>query len=437
MQGALVDEGSLPPYEPEADRPWITGARLDELAAEAQGLLARAERPVLVAGHGIRIAGAAGALRQLAEGLGIPVVTTFCGFDLFASDHPLHVGRIGTIGDRAGNFALQNADLALFVGTRNNIRQVSYFWQSYARAAVKIVVDIDAAELRKPTVRPDLAVHADAGDFLAALLRQPAPPPRRDWGPWRDWCRARRERYPVVLPAYAQVRGAVHPYLFMQALCEVLERDATVVAGNGTACVALFQAGTVKDGQRFIWNSGCAAMGYDLPAAIGACFATGGKVVCLAGDGSLQMNLQELQTVAHHRLPLKLFVLDNAGYVSIRQTQDAFFQGRHVGSSLETGLSFPDVGRLAAAYGLPSARIDRAEGLREAIRAVLAADGPCVCHVVLPRDYTFSPKLSSETLPDGRVVSKPLEDLFPFLDRAEFRENMIVPPLAEESESRK
>lgn len=431
VQGAMVDEELLEPFDPGEDRPWIRGERLDVLAADALRRLARAQRPVIVAGHGIRIAGAADSLRRFAEQLGIPVVTTFCGFDLLASDHPLFVGRVGTVGDRAGNFALQNADLALFIGTRNNIRQVSYFWQAYARAAEKIVVDIDAAELRKPTVKPDLAVHADAGEFLEAVLRHlPAAGPQ-GWASWRDWCRTRRERYPTVLPEYRQVRGAVHPYLFMQSLCDVLGGDATVVAGNGTACVALFQAGVVKHGQRFIWNSGCAAMGYDLPAAIGACFASGGKVVCLAGDGSLQMNLQELQTVAHHRLPIKLFVLDNAGYVSIRQTQDIFFHGHYVGSSLETGLSFPDVGKIATAYGLPSATIASADGLHDAIRTVLEPQGPCLCHVVLPTDYTFSPKLSSETKPDGRIVSKPLEDMFPFLDRAEFRENMIIPPLAE------
>jgi acetolactate synthase-1/2/3 large subunit len=431
VQGAMVDEDSLEPYDPGEEPPWARGERLDALAADAIRRLSRADRPVIVAGHGIRIAGAAASLRRFAESSGIPVVTTFGGFDLLASDHPLYVGRIGTIGDRAGNFALQNADVALFIGTRNNIRQVSYFWQSFARAAEKIVVDIDAAELQKPTVRPDLAVHADAGDFLEALLRQPAAARGPGWSGWREWCRVRRDRYPTVLPEYRQVHGAVHPYLFVQALCEVLEEDAIVVAGNGTACVALFQAGIVKEGQRFFWNSGCAAMGYDLPAAIGACVASGRKVVCLAGDGSLQMNLQELQTVVHHRLPIKLFVLDNAGYVSIRQTQDIFFQGRHMGSSLETGLSFPDVGRLAAAYGLPSARIDSPDGLHGVIRAVLEAEGPCLCHVVLPTDYKFSPKLSSETKPDGRIVSKPLEDMFPFLDRAEFRENMIVAPLAE------
>ncbi len=359
------------------------------------------------------------------------MVTTFLGFDLIPSDHPLFAGRIGTLGDRSGNFALQNADLAIFVGTRNNIRQVSYFWQAYARSARKIVVDIDEAELKKPTLKPDLAIPADAGEFLGAMMHGLGERALPDWESWRTWCGERKKRYPTVLPEYAKIEGAVHPYVFAQVLGEVLAPGATVIAGNGTACVALFQAGVVKSGQRVFWNSGCASMGYDLPAAIGACFATGKQVVCLAGDGSLQMNIQELQTVVHHRLPLKLFVLDNGGYISIRQTQDSFFGGHHVGTDRSSGISFPDIVKVAQAYGLPARRLSTMDGLAGQLRELLAEDGPCVCQVVLPIDYKFSPKLSSEKKPDGRMVSKPLEDMFPFLDRNELRENMLVPPLEE------
>jgi acetolactate synthase-1/2/3 large subunit len=208
----------------------------------------------------------------------------------------------------------------------------------------------------------------------------------------------------------------------------MMEEQTIVIAGNGTACVVLFQAGKVKRGQRMFWNSGCASMGYDLPAAIGACFASGRKdVVCLAGDGSLQMNIQELQTVAHSRLPIKLFVLNNSGYISIRQTQDAFFESRYVGCDSGSGVSFPDIAKLAAAYGLPTAVIDKHQTMKEVISTVLHTPGPFVCDVRLSPDYKFEPKLSSERKPDGRMVSKPLEDMYPFLDRDEFKSNMLVP----------
>jgi acetolactate synthase-1/2/3 large subunit len=245
--------------------------------------------------------------------------------DIIYSDHPLFMGRIGTIGNRCGNFTLQNADLIISVGSRNNIRQVSYGWQTFARSAFKVIVDIDPAELSKPTVRPDMAIQADAGAFIAALGRQLEGVELPDWQGWRSWCAERKARYPAILPEHRSAAGLVNPYHFVETLTAQLDGNAIAVAGNGTACVVLFQAGQVKPGQRLFWNSGCASMGYDLPAAIGACFAADGcDVVCLAGDGSLQMNIQELQTVAHHRLPIKLFVLSNDGYISIRQTQDAF-----------------------------------------------------------------------------------------------------------------
>jgi acetolactate synthase I/II/III large subunit len=427
VQGAQVDEEGLPGYEPAdagADGPDdVQRCRLDEIAA----CLHKAQRPVLLAGHGIRIAGAQEAFLEVAEHLGIPVVTTFCGFDLIPSDHPLFMGRIGTIGTRSGNFTLQNADLLLSVGSRNNIRQVSYGWQAYAREAIRIVVDIDPAELGKPTVRPHIAVAADAGLFLRSLRARLRGERLPDWQWWRDWCGTRRERYPALLPAHLQGEE-VNPYLFMDRLTALLAGDAVVVAGNGTACVVLFQAGRVKAGQRLFWNSGCASMGYDLPAAIGACFARGRRdVVCLAGDGSLQMNIQELATVAHHRLPIKLFVLDNRGYSSIRQTQDAFFAGRRVGCDEKTGVGFPDMTAIAAAYGLPTVTIAGHGELDARIGSVLETTGPVVCVVRLAADTRFEPKLSSQRLPDGRIVSKPLEDMYPFLDRDEFHDNMLVP----------
>ncbi|TGU70051.1 thiamine pyrophosphate-binding protein [Geomonas terrae] len=426
VQGALVDEESLEGFSPE---PECAGgeAELPALVAQVLERLAGAKRPVIVAGHGIRLSGGAEEFLRLAELIGVPVLSTFSGMDLVPGDHPLYVGRIGTIGNRAGNFALQNADVVLSIGSRNNIRQVSYGWQTFARAAYKVVVDIDPAELAKPTVRPDLAIRADAKGFCLEMLRQVAGTRFPDFGTWRDWCAERRRRYPAVLPEQQSATGLVNPYHFIQVLTEQLPEDAIVVAGNGTACVVLFQAAKVKKGQRVFWNSGCASMGYDLPAAIGACIAAGGKqVICLAGDGSLQMNIQELQTVAHYRLPIKLFVLNNDGYISIRQTQSAFFNGRFAGCDARSGVSFPDPAKIATAYGLCSAVIDRNEAVAESLSRVLAMPGPVVCDVRLLPDYAFEPKLSSEKKPDGRIVSKPLEDMYPFLDRDEFAQNMLI-----------
>ncbi|MEA5113416.1 MAG: thiamine pyrophosphate-binding protein [Geobacteraceae bacterium] len=427
VQGALIDESSLQGYAPDQDRTLSTDPELNDKVAEVLQLLRKAERPVFLAGQGIRLAGAQGLFLETVEKMGIPVLSTFCGIDLIPTEHPLYIGRIGTIGNRAGNFALQNADLLLSVGSRNNIRQVSYNWGSFARSATKIIVDIDRAELSKPTVRPDLAIQSDAGLFLGELKQQLKAEPLPECREWLEWCHERKKRYPAVTDAHRMDKGLVNPYYFIEELTALLGQESVVVAGNGSACVVLFQAGKVKENQRFFWNSGCASMGYDLPAAIGACFANGKKdVVCIAGDGSLQMNIQELQTVAHHNLPIKLFVLSNNGYISIRQTQGAFFDARYVGCDSESGVSFPDIVKVAQAYGLATEIIDGHSGLKDAIGRILQTPGPVVCDVRLSADYKFEPKLSSERKPDGRIVSKPLEDMYPFLDREEFKNNMLV-----------
>ncbi len=428
IQGAMIDEDTLNNYNSEEDLLMFDHDDFRLKVSQTVNLLKAADRPVFLAGNGIRIAGAAQSYRLLIEQMGIPVLSTFNGFDLIPTEHPQFVGRIGTVGDRAGNFALQNSDLLLSVGSRNNIRQISYNWETYARGAKKVIVDIDAAELKKPTIKPDLAIHADAGSFLQELSSQLYCKKLPSWDSWRDWCIERKKKYSVVLPEYEEASEFVNPYYFIKTLCECLENDAIVVAGNGTACVVLFQAGIVKEGQRFFWNSGCASMGYGLPAAIGACFAAGKKqVVCIAGDGSLQMNLQELQTVVQHDLPVKLFVLNNKGYISIKQTQDNFFSGRHTACDATCGVSFPDIRKIAAAYGLPSKIIIEQKTMKKEIQNILNAPGPLICEVRLADDYKFAPKLSSENKPDGRIVSKPLEDMYPFLDREEFRGNMLVP----------
>ena len=423
VQAAMIDERKLPVFKPEPAR---KPKDLKSKAAKAVAMLRAARRPVIIAGHGIRIAGAQAGFEKLAAKLKIPVLATFGGFDLMPNSSPWFAGRIGTIGTRGGNFSLQNADLVISLGSRNNVRQVSYDWANYAHRAKKIVVDIDPAELAKPTVKPDLPVSADVGDFMAAMLAALPEGSAGDFTGWLAWCRERNRRYPVVLEEYKKLKSKVSPYHFIETLTAALKPATPVVAGNGSACVCLFQAGIVNKGQRIFWNSGCASMGYDLPAAIGACVGSGGKeTVCLAGDGSIMMNLQELATVAHYKLPLKIFVLNNDGYVSIRQTQENFFQGRYVACDSRSGVGFPDFVSVGRSFGLKTEVIDSVKTMKAKIKRVLSAKGPVLCDVRLPAGHKFMPKLSSEKRPDGSMVSKPLEDMWPFLDRQEFQNNMI------------
>ncbi|MDD5197126.1 MAG: thiamine pyrophosphate-dependent enzyme, partial [Candidatus Omnitrophica bacterium] len=308
---------------------------------------------------------------------------------------------------------------------RNNIRQVSYNWASFARNAKKIIVDIDDAELHKKTVRGDLLAHSDVKLFITKLLEK-IPGSFKIDKAWLEWCLARKKKYPVVLNEYKiPSKDAVHPYHFIEELTAGLDDKAIVAAGNGTACVALFQAGIVKAGQRIFWNSGCASMGYALPASIGAALAVNRDVVCITGDGSLQMNLQELQTIKHYNLPVKLFILNNQGYRSIELTQAEYFNSDFIGCNKESGISFPDNSKLADLYGLKFYRIDSTAKMGEVIKGVLAYPGAAICEVILNDGYIFAPKLSSEKKPDGSMVSKPLEDLYPFLGRDEFYSNMI------------
>ncbi len=426
VQGALVDPHSLSAYDPAEDAAPPT-TRLAQQCEEALTRLRAAKRPVLMVGGGVRLSGMANQFLQLAERLGIPVVTAWNSHDLIWDDHPLYAGRPGSIGDRPGNFAVQNADFLLVLGCRLNIRQVSYAWENFARHAYKVMIDVDAAELAKPTLTIDLPVQADLRQAIPELLRQ-ATGPIVAHQEYLAWCKERLRKYPTVLPQYWDTKGAVNPYCFAQALFDVLPADELVVTGDGTACVVTFQAACIKKGQRLYTNSGCASMGYDLPAAIGACIAMDRRrVVCLAGDGSIQLNLQELQTIVTHRLPIKVFVLNNQGYHSIRQTQHAYFPDNIVGCGTESGLGFPSFERLAAAYGIPYSQIRNHDGMRDALDKSLAIEGPAMCEVFLDLAQQFAPKLASRKLADGRMVSSSLEDLAPFLSREELKSNLLVP----------
>jgi acetolactate synthase I/II/III large subunit len=432
VQAAAIDPASLRGYDPAADDHLQDNIAVTEdpsrLQSDCQKVLDRirnAKHPVILAGTGVRAAHAVAEFDELFHRLGVPVTTAWT-HDLIASDDPLFCGRQGTIGDRAGNFTVQNADVLLILGSRLNIRQTSYNWQSFAPRAFRIQVDIDAAEFHKPTVQPHLAIHSDLKQFLQQLLRQCDTENYRPGthAAWLAWCRERVERYPAVQDRQRQPGPPLNPYYFIEQLSARLADDDVIVCGNATACIVPFQAIRLREGQRLISNSGSASMGYDLPAAIGAAVARPGKrVICLAGDGSIQMNIQELQTVVHHHLPLKIFILNNSGYLSMRMTQSGFF-GRLTGESAASGASFPDMVKVACAYGISSTRIDRQSQLGQ-IDVALAAEGPALIDVVLDRNQEFEPRSRARQLPDGRIVSPNLEDMYPFLDDTELMDNMI------------
>lgn len=429
VQATKIDPDTLPGFDPaELDEP-CTDTDLTAAAGAILDLIRGAERPVVFAGGGVRLSGAYDDFLKLVDKLGIPVVTGWNAHDVLWNDHPLYAGRPGTVGDRAGNMVTQSADLLLVLGSRLNIRQVSYNWQSFAREAFKIWVDIDPVELRKPNVVPDMPVVADLADLIPAMLDHPYAGPSAEHEEWMDWARERVRRFPVVLPEYHDHGPLLHPYVAMDALFRQLGEDDLVVTGNGSACVVSFQTAEIKRGQRLWTNSGCATMGYELPAAIGVCAATGGKrrVIAIAGDGSIMMNLQELQTIAGYKLPVKIFLINNSGYVSIFQTHRNFFDGVEVGGGPKSDVTFPDFSKVAGAFGFGYFRAETHNELPGAIAAALAAEGPVLCELFVDENVSFAPKLGAKAHPDGRITSPALEDLSPFLPREVLRENMRIP----------
>ncbi len=426
VQGAQIDPDSLPGFDPsELDEPW-KHTDLGKASAAILEKVAAAKRPVVFAGGGVRLSGKHDAFIRLVEKLGIPVVTGWNAHDVIWDAHPNYAGRPGTVGDRSGNFTVQNADLLIILGSRLNIRQVSYNWQTFAREAYKIWVDIDENELKKPNVKPDLPILASLSDLLPILSVHAYTGPTQEHKEWLEWCKDRQRRFPVVLPEYWN-NEQVNPYCFMKTLFDQLKEDQAVVTGNGSACVVSFQAAVLKPGQRLWTNSGCAAMGYDLPGAIGACKASGDKpVVCLAGDGSIMMNMQELQTIVGNQLPIKIFILNNSGYVSIFQSQRNFFGGVEVGGGPKSGVTFPDFGRLSEAFGLPFRRCNNHQEMAQAIKDTLGVNGPAVCEIILDENIPFAPKLGAKQMPDGRITSPALEDLSPFLSREQLKDNMLI-----------
>jgi acetolactate synthase-1/2/3 large subunit len=442
VQAMAIDPDALHGFDPlregfgrdfalPAEYGWLTGDALDVAARDVVAAIKVAERPVLLPGTGVRISGAYDDFLKIADKLGIPVAPAWNAQDVVEDDHPLYVGRPGTVGDRAGNFAVQNSDCLLVLGCRLNIRQISYNYASFARAAKKIMVDVDAAELGKATLSIDMPVHANLKDFLPALDRAldgyETPTAHTAY---LEWAMERRRKYYPVLPEYWDTKGVVNPYCFTEVLFDQLAENEVIVMADATAAVVTVQAARLKKGQRIYSNSGAASMGYDLPATIGAWHGMpegSDRIICMAGDGSIMQNLQELQTIVGQRIPAKIFLYNNSGYHSIRQSQQAHFGGFSVGCGPDSGVTFPDFEKIAAAFGLGYTRTSDHDDIRDAVARTLAVDGPAICEVMVDKEQAFAPKLSSRKLDDGTMVTAPLEDLAPFLPREEFESNMLIP----------
>ena len=437
FQGGYIETDELEGYDPSEDDVLLPPAVDDETIKTILEKIASAKRPVFHAGYGIRLSGAYDVFRTVAEKLNIPVVTYWNAVDLIEDDSSLYCGRAGNMGDRPGNWAIQNADLILAVGTRISIRQVGYNWKKWARAAEVIMVDIDQAELKKPTLHVEMPVWADAKDFLTKmnqLIGESSPV--STVGEWLATCNRWKKEYPAVLPRQWEENGkTANVYAFIRYLSSRLPENSLTAVSNGACCVVGNQAYVIQKGSRMANNSAVASMGYGLPAAIGTCIGGGRRTtICLEGDGSIMMNLQELQTVLTNRLPIKIFLINNNGYHSIRITQNNLFKEHcKVGIGPESGdLSFPEFRKIAEAFGYPYYSASSNAEMKKVVNEVLALDGPVFCEIFTDTTQVWEPKSSTKRLPDGTLVSPPLEDLAPFLPREELERNMFIPLMPEE-----
>jgi acetolactate synthase-1/2/3 large subunit len=419
VQGAQIETDTLRHFditECAAKGPMVTS----ETAKDVLEKIHNARAPLILVGTGVRLGNAWPELQQLIEKLDIPVVTAWNANDTVPYDDPHFVGMPGTVGTRSGNFVVQSCDVLLSLASRLNIRMISYNKLDFAKNAYKIIVDIDPVELKKPTIHPDMPVNADVKQFMQVLLTQSYKKNPAHVA-WLKWCRNIFKKYPVTLPEYYGKPGNINPYVFLDKLFNQLTSEDVIACGNGSACVMTFQSAKIKKGQRMFTNSGCAAMGYGLPAALGQAVARKGKrVICIDGDGSIMMNIQEMATIVYNKLNIKIILLNNNGYHSIRQTQINMFHPPLVGVDNQSGVGFPEFAKLAAAFGFGYYRIEKESDAESVIAETLNTDGPVFCEVVVDPGQNFAPKLSSKVLPDGRIVSAELDEMFPFLPHDEY-----------------
>lgn len=426
IQGTIIDTDELESFQAEEIKQTENPIYLIEQTEQILEKIRQAKRPVIYAGTGIRLAGARDEFLKVIEKLNIPVVTAWNAHDLLPDYHQLNCGRPGTVGTRGGNFVVQNSDLLIILACRMNLRLISYNYKEYAKHAYKIAIDIDKAELEKPTLKIDMPICANVKDVLKAIEQSNYISENKTHKKWLVWCRQINKKYPVVCSNYFQIDKPLNPYVFIQKLFEQCEENEIIVCGNGSACVMTFQAAILKENQRLFTNSGCASMGYGFPASIGCAVAKREqRILCIDGDGSFQMNLQELQTVVYNQLNIKIIILNNNGYHSIRQTQKNLFHSSLVGVSKENGISFPELEKLAFAYQIPYIKIETINSIEEKIHNLLTTQGAVLCEVIVNPEQNFEPKLSSKVLPDGTIVSPSIDDMFPFLPKEEYEENQV------------
>ncbi|MFH1062506.1 MAG: thiamine pyrophosphate-binding protein [Candidatus Omnitrophota bacterium] len=433
VQSSLIDENELISFDPsELEEDFKIEPLADEVSRMVN-YLKTAQRPVIIAGRGIRIAGAVKELVSFARKYKIPVVTPIMGIDVISSDDKNYIGRVGTKGTRAGNFAMQNADLILSIGSRLSVSVVGHEYKLFAREAKVVVVDIDTVEHRKKTINIFDFINSDAKKFLEKLASALKNEKLVFSDNWLRKCNEWKHKYPVCLPEYKKTKKNINFYNFMDKLNKKLTADIPVISDAGSAFYVVSQAIHIKSGQRYITSGALATMGFGLPAAIGvaAALKKDTPVVTITGEGSFQLNIQELQTIVHNKFPIKIFVINNKGYLSIRQTQKRFFNGNLVGEGQTSGLSFPDTKKIAAAYNVKFVKVENNEKLVKALDEVFAHEGPVLCEICALEDQLIIPTNSAAIRADGSMVSKPLEDMFPFLDRKEFLANMIVTPCEE------
>ena len=425
VQSALIDPTKLPAFTATEQTPQASTEVLDEL----RDMFMKAKRPVIIAGRGIRLAGAQSVLQALATEFNVPVVTPYLGIDNLRHDLDIYIGKTGVKGDRPANFAMQNSDLVLAIGTSLHISVVGYDYEHFAREAKKVVIDIDLTSHRKKTITIDRLIESDAKVALHGLLtRLQEVKFTSTSGPWLQRCVAWKKKYPVCLPEYEKTVGAINVYTFMDRLSALASEGDAFIGDAGSAIYAVSQGLILRhNNQRYIPSSAMATMGYTVPAALGVSAALGDKrVMAITGDGSLQQNIQELQTILHYKLPIKLFIWNNDGYLSIRASQKNYFNERYIGEGSGSGVSIPDTLKICAAYGLPAARVSEVGDLDAAIKKAIEHDGPYVLEIITPPEQLIIPTVSSRLNPDGSMSSRPLEDMAPFLDREEYLSNLLV-----------
>ena len=427
VQSAFIDQEILPNYRSIYQAP---KASPEDILCVAS-LLSSSKRPVIIAGRGIRLSGARELLKELAIEFNIPVVTPYLGIDNLRHDLDVYIGKTGVKGDRPANFAMQNSDLILAIGTSLHISVVGYEYEHFARAAKKVVIDIDLTSHMKKTIKIDKLIESDASYAIKELIIKLRQINTRFTQNWLEQCVSWKNKYPVCLPEYEKTEGKINIYSFMDRLCSLAGEGDAFIGDAGSAIYAVSQGiKLINDRQRYIPSSAMATMGYTVPAAFGVSAALGDKrVLAITGDGSLQQNIQELQTFLHYKLPIKLFIWNNDGYLSIRASQKNYFNERYIGEGARSGVSIPDTLKIANAYGIAAARVNELNELDAAIEMALNYDGPFILEIITPPEQPIIPTVSSKVNEDGTMSSRPLEDMAPFLDRDEFAKNMIIPAI--------